>query len=91
MVPIFWAKLYTRAAKLLRKDLLTCLIESFGCGLQVYWVGPYIGSTISSIVYQFSEFINDHFKRRRREEDENAQFGIPYTVLLFLQYIMSEL
>jgi len=43
--------------------------------LQIYWVGPYIGSTIGSIVYQFSEFIKDHFEQRRRQEEDSNKLG----------------
>ena len=50
---------------------------SFGCGLQVYWVGPYIGATIGSIVYQLSDRIGDHSERRRLQKDENAKLGRP--------------
>ena len=74
--------------ELFGQDLLTFLhrnIKKFGCVLQVYWVGPYIGSTISSIVYQFSEFINDYFERRR-QENENTKLG---TVLLLIGWLGS--
>jgi len=51
--------------------------------LQVHWVGPYIGSTISSVVYQFSDLISDYSERRRRQKDENAKLGRTYALLLF--------
>jgi len=48
---------------------LILLSRSFDCWWQLYWIGPYIGSTVGSLVYQFSEFIKDHIERHRPQDD----------------------
>lgn len=35
----------------------------------LYWVGPYLGSTVASIVYQISCFIKDHCERHIKHEE----------------------
>ena len=44
--------------------------------MQVYWCGPYIGSTVGSVIYHFSEFIKDNFEQHRPQADKNEDLGI---------------
>jgi len=47
--------------------------SNWDCVWQVYWLGPYIGSTVGSVIYQLSEYIKDNSENHRPRQDKNTE------------------